>query len=49
MMEWFWSWFFADTAFGKWLLEWLRILPMYYGCPNSKKAEMLQLKQKLYK
>jgi hypothetical protein len=47
-MDWFWSWF-AGTGFGRWLLEWFRVLPMYYGCPNSKKAEILQMKRSLYK
>ncbi|MBR0120523.1 MAG: hypothetical protein IJM10_01925 [Clostridia bacterium] len=43
-------WFFFANPVARFFWSFFRDPTMlYYGCPNSKKAEMLQLKQKLYK
>ncbi len=45
-------WLFVDNPVARFFIDFFwKLFPpiLYYGCPASKKAEMLQLKQKLYK
>ncbi|MBR3439038.1 MAG: hypothetical protein IKH13_06000 [Clostridia bacterium] len=47
-MEWFWNWLVSSPIW-QWFAQWFTPFISYYGCPASKKAKKLQMKQKLYK
>ena len=38
-----------SSSLWQWFAKWLGSLMSYYGCPNSKRAEKLQMKRRFYR
>ena len=47
-MDRFLDWILSSPLL-QWFAKWLGSLMSYYGCPNSKRAEKLQMKRRFYR